>query len=297
MKAKLLPQSLATIAFGALTAFSMQASAITFDFSQHSGFVVDQPYLVSNDGTTPYNDIKWYNQADVAPIVAPPAGTFDTIAWGLPSVNNGGLSVLDPFTLGTTPVDQYSGLRVTGLTGSVSSGANIGLWGGWERISTVYHRNQTIDGSAYTLLSAVIYSELMIGNPAFFTDPHFLPLGFTETMNLALDDDPLNCPAGAPNATICDDLLTFPSVGLANVAFSYNGKNYELGFKIDDFFNAVTDFPACDGGPTCTVWTAEEQTSRLSVFMNLREVPEPSTLALFGVALLGLGFVARRKIS
>jgi hypothetical protein len=300
MKSTFLHSTLAVALLGSFALASTQASAAyvqsNFNFEQHSGFLVDNT-LLSNHAATPNNDIKWYDFTNTGGGYAngntSPVGTFDTIAWGLPSVNNGGLAASDPFLINTNINTDYSGLRVSGLSGLLTTGLTMGTFGDWESISTTYHRNQTISASAYTLTAGVIYSELLIVELGA-SDNHGLPFTFLETMNQAMDNDPANCAAGAPQGTICDDLFKFPSAGFAPIYFSYNGKNYEMEFGIGNFQNASTNFPGCDSGPQCTVWTAEEQVSSLDVLARIREIPEPSTVALLGAALLGLG-LRRRK--
>jgi hypothetical protein len=284
MKTKFLSTTLAAALFGALTLGSMQASAATFSFSQHSGFDVSNTWLISTDATTPNNDIVWYEHSSGQ---TPVAGTFDTIAWSYPSLNADlGNVAFDPFLTGTNSNTHYSGLRVSGWDGSVSTGANFLEYGGWEKISTVYHKNSPINSLAATLASALIYSELNIGS---YVDPHAIPITFVETFNYATLGQ---CLSGAPNGSLCDDLFRFPSGGLDDVFFSAGGLNYQVQFKLDNFNNSVTNYPC--PGPMCTVWTAEGVISDLSIFMRIREIPEPSSLALMGLALLGFGLRGRK---
>lgn len=292
MKSKFLRNSLAAVFAGV---FAAGASAATFNFNQHSGF--DVASLVSTDGVTNNNDIRWFDFTVANPQFptvgnTSPAGTFDTVAWGLPSVNNGGLAATDPFLTNVNPDVDFSGLRVIGLSGQLTTGAGF-AFGGWESISRTYHRNQTISGSAFTLSSGIILSDFFIVEPNL-TNHNPLPFTFLETVNAALNDDANNCTNGAPQGTVCDDLFRFPNASFAPFSFSYNGKMYEIEFGLGNFVNSSTNFPGCGGNPMCTVWTAEEQLSSLDVLARIREIPEPSTVALLGAALLGLG-LRRRK--
>lgn len=292
MKSKFLRNTLAAVFAGV---FAAGASAATIDFAQSSGF--DTGSLTSNDAASNNNDIRWFDftVANTSfPTVgnASPAGTFDTVAWGLPSKNNGGLADSDPLLTNSGPDADYSGLRVIGLSGALTTGA-LNSFGGWESISRTYHRNQTISGSAFTLTGGNIISNFFLVQPNL-TDNHSIPFWFLETFNTALNNNPDNCVHGAPQDTVCDDLFMVPQAGFANWQFGYDGKFYEIEFGVGNLVNASSNFPGCNGGPLCTIWTAEEQISSLDVLARIREIPEPSSLALLGLALLGFGLRGRK---
>lgn len=291
MRPNMLLKSLMTGFFVAMSGVAMQASALPlepFSFHQASGFLVDGT-LVGTGG----NNIGWYNVANTP---APPAGEYNTIAWGLPITNAGrGLMGVDPFTVhtGNSSLD-YSGLRVLGHQGTVTTGIDLGNgtsdWGNWVAISTLYHQNHTISSLADTLTNAVIRSVLTFDHTPegdIHSDTDSIGISFTETLNA------VPCAGPNPNGSICDDFFRFQLGTFAPIGFSLNGHNYQVEFGLGNFVNSATDFPTCPGG-TCTVWTAENVVSSMDVLARIREVPEPATLALMGLGLLGLGLMRRR---
>lgn len=292
MKPNLLHKSLLAGLLAVVSGYSMQASALPlepFSFHQSSGFLVDGT-LTGTGG----NKIGWHQFASLPA----PAGGYNTLAWGVP-VTTRGLLPFDPFTPdpGTgDPATDLSGLRVIGYQGTITTGAALGSgsdWGGWETISTVYHQNRAIYASADTLLTAVLRSELTFNHLTvgdFFTDTDSISIGFTETVNTG------GCPLGNPNGSVCDDLFSFNLGTFAPISFTFGGHAYQVEFGLNNFQKSSTNFPACPSG-NCTIWTAENVTSSLDVQARIRQVPEPATLALFGLGLLGLGFAKRRKLN
>lgn len=302
MKLNLLHKSVLAGCLVVMSGYSMQASALPleqFSFKQSTGFLVNGTLL----STTGNNNIGWYESADG---LAPPAGEFDTIAWGTPITNSGGgLLGANPIGPGSgNPATDFSGLKVVGYSdvtsptpGAFMTGADLGGglsdWGAWKTISTVYHQNRAIDATASTLVSAIIRSVLVFDHVPegdIGSDVNSVGISFTETFNQ------LPCTLGNPNGSVCDDLFKFSLGTFAPVHFTLNGHKYEVAFQLANFVGSSTDFPGCPGG-VCTIWTAENVTSSLDVQARIREIPEPAMLGLLGLGLLGLSLVKRRKLN
>ncbi|WP_295751894.1 THxN family PEP-CTERM protein [Undibacterium sp.] len=252
---------LGVIAAAALT--SMAASAVpVFSFTEAGGFVKNPTntaihYGVNTAGnTTGSNGTGGLNPTS--------NDTYHDISWGVG--DNG--------------------------AGSPSSGMNLQTFGGalgtsWTTMSRLSHFNNVING-ATSWIDQIILDRLMItdsngGASVVLDNTNPVKIDFTETPNTK------PCPAPNPNGSTCDDSYAVKIEALKSITFTANDKTtWIVDFMLGNFVNAMFV------GPNL-VYTAEGKTSSVDVLVSVRQVPEPATLFLMGLGLLGFGIAGRRK--
>lgn len=164
--------------------------------------------------------------------------------------------------------------------------------GVWVNVAQFEHENNIIPGGAFNFTIDITDTFTLTGATfaATGTDtlgPTILNVSFTETANL------VPCPAPNPLGSTCDDIFAIPDLDDVIGTFLFNDgtEDYLLSFRILAAAAAGSFFD--DAGNI--IYTAEDFESHLFIQAQIVQVPEPGSLALLGIGLVGLPLVFARR--
>ena len=280
------------IALAAMSGAASAAPLETLYFTQSSQY----------DGAPSFN-----NSQGLVPLLATPT----KFQWTSTLSNPDATSSLEIFSYNSASAEAASG----------DLNAN-GLWNAneWFRIDQLVQHNEVLSVPAGVPNPNPLWSGSIIGTFAVFQNSDFTgplltggsdttttSLRYWETTNVTTGLD--NCDGPTPLGSICDDEYTVLALSLAPLAFTLDGYEYTIDFRLEPATGTIVCVngdlsPACQAagvtfgaGELMKVYAAELDESNLFVAARwtATQIPEPGVLGLLGIGLMGMGLSARRR--
>lgn len=208
---------------------------------------------------------------------------FSALTWGLPSGSaaNSGASMFPS-----------------------AEGAIMNTNGGWHDAMTLRHDNNQLTSGSVSLAYTQIYLTLQlteVGGEGFVKDfDTVLDVLFYETVN-----------HGGGTAESDQDIFVVINIADTYEKFDHNGVDYEISFLspwsgVDNPFTALPEWAqqyvanatgvgATYYGFVTKEWDITEVVTQVRIDSPHAPTPEPGTVLLMGIGLVGLGYIARKR--